>query len=303
MSVERRRQMIEPEHPDLYIGQQCRLLSLSRSTFYYAPVGESPSNLALMRLIDQAFLECPFYGARQMMFHLRRLGHAVGRKRVGRLMTLMGLSPIYQKPRTSDPHPQHPIYPYLLKNMAIVRPNQVWCADITYIPMRKGFLYLVAVMDWATRKVLAWKLSNTMEADFCIEALQEALARFGRPEIFNTDQGSQFTSPRVHPGAEGRRRADQHGRQGPLDGQRLHRAAVAVDQVRIRLSACLRHRLRAPRRSRALDRLLQLRQAPFIPGWTHARRGVSSTRADTVSGASPGDGVEHPDGGVTGTGR
>lgn len=149
-----------------------------------------------MRLIDTVFLECPFYGARQMMFHLRRLGHAVGRKRVRRLMMLMGLSPIYQKPRTRDPHPQHPIYPYLLKDMDITRPNQVWCADITYIPMRKGFLYLVAVMDWATRKVLAWKLSNTMEADFCIETLQEALARFGVPEIFNTDQGSQFTSPR-----------------------------------------------------------------------------------------------------------
>ena len=188
--------MIEPEHPDLFIGQQCRLLSLSRSTFYYAPVGESPFNLALMRLIDEAFLECPFYGARQMMFHLRRLGHAVGRKRVGRLMALMGLSPIYQKPRTSDPHPQHPIYPYLLKDVAITRPNQVWCADITYIPMRKGFLYLVAVMDWATRKVLAWKLSNTMEADFCIEALHDALARFGRPEIFNTDQGSQLSAAR-----------------------------------------------------------------------------------------------------------
>ena len=196
MSVERRRERIEPDHPDLFIGQQCRLLSLSRSTFYYAPVGESPFNLALMRLIDAAFLECPFYGARQMTRHLRRQGHAVGRKRVGRLMAVMGLSPIYQKPRTSDPHPQHPIYPYLLKGMAITRPNQVWCTDITYIPMRKGFLYLVAVMDWATRKVLAWRLSNTMEADFCIEALQEALARFGRPEIFNTDQGSQFTSPR-----------------------------------------------------------------------------------------------------------
>ena len=196
MSVERRRERVEPAHPDLFIGQQCRLLSLSRSAFYYVPVGESPFNLALMRLIDAAFLECPFYGARQMMRHLRRQGHVVGRKRVGRLMALMGLSPIYQKPRTSDPHPQHPIYPYLLKGMAITRPNQVWCADITYIPMRKGFLYLVAVMDWATRKVLSWRLSNTMEADFCIEALQEALARFGRPETFNTDQGSQFTSPR-----------------------------------------------------------------------------------------------------------
>ena len=196
MSVERRRERVEPAHPDLFIGQQCRLLSLCRSAFYYVPVGESPFNLALMRLIDAAFLECPFYGARQMMRHLRRQGHVVGRKRVGRLMALMGLSPIYQKPRTSDPHPQHPIYPYLLKGMAITRPNQVWCADITYIPMRKGFLYLVAVMDWATRKVLSWRLSNTMEADFCIEALQEALARFGRPETFNTDQGSQFTSPR-----------------------------------------------------------------------------------------------------------
>jgi len=188
--------MVEPGRRSLSIGQQCRLLSLSRSTFYYAPTGESPANLALMRLIDEVFTECPFYGARQMMFHLRRLGHAVGRKRVRRLMILMGLSPIYQKPRTSDPHPQHPVYPYLLKDMEITRPNQVWCADITYIPMRKGFLYRVAVMDWATRTVLAWKLSNTMEADFCIEALQEALARFGVPEIFNTDQGSQFTSPR-----------------------------------------------------------------------------------------------------------
>jgi putative transposase len=196
MSVERRRERIEPDHPDLFIGQQCRLLSISRSAFYYTPVGESPFNLALMRLIDEAFLECPFYGARQMMRHLHRQGHAVGRKRVGRLMAVMGLSPIYQKPRTSDPHPQHPIYPYLLKDMAITRPNQVWCTDITYIPMRRGFLYLVAVMDWATRKVLSWRLSNTMEADFCIEALQDALVRFGRPEIFNTDQGSQFTSPR-----------------------------------------------------------------------------------------------------------
>ena len=196
MSVERRRERIEPNHPDLFIGQQCRLLSLSRSAFYYVPVGESSFNLALMRLIDAAFLECPFYGARQMTRHLRRQGHAVGRKRVGRLMAVMGLSPIYQKPRTSDPHPQHPIYPYLLKDMVITLPNQVWCSDITYIPMRKGFLYLVAVMDWATRKVLSWRLSNTMEADFCIEALQDALARFGKPEIFNTDQGSQFTSPR-----------------------------------------------------------------------------------------------------------
>lgn len=188
--------MIEPSHPRLSVVSQCALVSISRSAFYYSPTGESPLNLALMRLIDEAFLECPFYGARQMARHLRRQGYTVGRKRAARLMAKMGLSLIYQKPRTSVPHPQHPIYRYLLKGLAIERPNQVWCADITYIPIRRGFLYLVAIMDWATRKVLAWRLSNTMEADFCIEALEEALARFGAPEIFNTDQGSQFTSPR-----------------------------------------------------------------------------------------------------------
>ena len=131
-----------------------------------------------------------------MARHLRREGYTVGRKRVRRLMAKMGLAPIYQRPRTTMPHPEHRIYPYLLRDLVIDRPNQVWCADITYIPMRRGFLYLVAIMDWATRKVLAWRVSNTMDAEFCIEALEEALARFGRPEIFNTDQGSQFTSPR-----------------------------------------------------------------------------------------------------------
>ena len=129
-----------------------------------------------------------------MARHLCRLGHAVGRRRVRRLMAKMGLAPIYQRPRTSDPHPEHRIYPYLLRDLEITRPGHVWCADITYLPMRRGFLYLVAVMDWASRKVLAWRLSNTMDAEFCVEALKEALARFGRPEIFNTDQGSQFTS-------------------------------------------------------------------------------------------------------------
>jgi putative transposase len=196
MSVERRRQMIEPQHPALSIARQCHLVSISRSSFYYSPTGESPLNLVLMRLIDEAFLECPFYGARQMARHLRRLGYTVGRKRVSRLMAKMGLSPIYQKLRTSTPHPQHPVYKYLLRDLVIDRPNQVWCADITYIPMRRGFLYLVAIMDWATRKVLSWRLSNTMEADFCIEALEDALERYGAPDIFNTDQGSQFTSPR-----------------------------------------------------------------------------------------------------------
>jgi putative transposase len=147
-----------------------------------------------MRRIDEQYLETPWYGARQMTRHLRRQGHAVNRKRIGRLMRLMGLFAIYQKPKTSEPHPQHKVYPYLLRGLTIDRPNQVWCADISYLPLRRGFLYLVAIMDWASRKVLSWRLSNTMDADFCVAALEDALFRYGKPEIFNTDQGSQFTS-------------------------------------------------------------------------------------------------------------
>ena len=185
---------MEARHTRLSIARQCDLLSISRSSFYYAELGESPLNLKLMRLIDEQFLETPYYGARQMKRYLRRQGYLVNRKRIRRLMLKMGLSPIYQKPNTSKPHPEHRVYPYLLKDIEIVRPNQVWCADITYIPMRRGFLYLVAVMDWHSRKVLSWKLSNTLEADFCVAALEEALAKYGTPEIFNTDQGGQFTS-------------------------------------------------------------------------------------------------------------
>lgn len=174
--------------------QQCKFLSVNRSTYYFQPSGETELNLELMRLINKQYLETPFYSHRQMTRHLRREGYAVSRTRIGRLMKLMGLSAIYQKPNTSKPNVQHKVYPYLLRGMTIDRPNQVWCADITYVPMRKGFLYLVAIMDWATRKVLFWRLSNTMEADFCVEALEEALARYGKPEIFSTDQGRQFTS-------------------------------------------------------------------------------------------------------------
>lgn len=186
--------MVEPDNPDLSIAAQCRLLSISRSGYYYAPVPENGATLALMALIDQVFMDCPWYGSRQMARHLQRMGHAVGRRRVRRLMAKMGLTAIYQRPRTSDPHPEHRIYPYLLRDLAITQPNQVWCADMTYLPMRRGFLYLVAIMDWAARKVLAWRISNTMDAGFCVEALQDAMARYGKPEIFNTDQGSQFTS-------------------------------------------------------------------------------------------------------------
>jgi putative transposase len=186
--------MIDPSHPKLSIFRQCALVSISRASFYRRPAGESAENLRLMRLIDEQFLETPWYGSRQMARHLRRHGWRLGRQRVRRLMGKMGLAPIYQKPHTSDPHPHHKVYPYLLRGLGIDRADQVWCADITFIPMRRGFLYLVAIMDWTSRKVLAWRLSNTMDTDFCVAALDEALARYGRPEIFNTDQGSQFTS-------------------------------------------------------------------------------------------------------------
>jgi putative transposase len=194
MSREERKAMIAPQRPGLSLSRQCQLLSISRSSLYYRPLGESLENLALMRRIDELFLRCPFFGSRQMARQLRREGVAAGRHRVRRLMRLMGLEAIYQAPKTSTPHPAHRVYPYLLRNVAVTRADHVWCADITYIPVRRGFLYLVAIMDWASRHVLAWRLSNTLDAGFCVEALNEALACHGKPEIFNTDQGSQFTS-------------------------------------------------------------------------------------------------------------
>ena len=186
--------MIDPANDNLGVEAQCRLLSISRSGWYYEPKGENPLNLKLMRLIDEQFLATPTYGSRKMGHHLRREGYCVGRQRIRRLMRLMGIEAIYQKPNTSAPHPEHRVYPYLLKDIAITKTNQVWCTDITYIPIGRGFLYLVAVMDWVSRKVLSWRLSNTMETSFCVEALEDAIATYGAPEIFNTDQGSQFTS-------------------------------------------------------------------------------------------------------------
>jgi putative transposase len=185
--------MVDPDHARLSITRQCRLVSIARSSFYYESRGESPLNLRLMRLIDEQFLETPFFGSRQMKRWLHRQGYTVSRKRVRRLMRLLGLQAVFQRPRTSQPHPEHRIYPYLLRDLQITRPGHVWCADVTYIPLQRGFLYLVAVMDWASRKVLSWRLSNTLEASFCVEALEEAVERYGPPEIFNTDQGSQFT--------------------------------------------------------------------------------------------------------------
>jgi putative transposase len=186
--------MVDSTHPTLSISRQCRLLKISRSSYYFDPKGESELNLKLMRLIDEQFLETPDYGSRLMARHLRREGYNLGRKRVRRLMRKMGIAAIYQAPKTSQPHPEHKVYPYLLRGVEITRPNHVWCADITYIPMRRGYLYLVAIIDWATRSVLSWRLSNSMDSSFCVEALEEALATYGTPEIFNTDQGSQFTS-------------------------------------------------------------------------------------------------------------
>jgi len=186
--------LIDRAHARLSVARQCELLGIARSTFYFAAKGESTENLRLMRVIDEQFMATPFFGARQMARHLRRHGHEVSRKRVRRLMRRMGLAPIYQAPRTSKPHPEHRVYPYLLSGLAIERPNHVWCADVTYIPMQRGYLYLVAIMDWSTRAILSWRLSNTMDPCFCVEALEEALALHGKPEIFNTDQGSQFTS-------------------------------------------------------------------------------------------------------------
>ena len=186
--------MVDPREPNLSIVRQCRLLNIQRSSFYYRSKPVKAEDLKLMRLIDEQYLKTPTWGSRSMRNHLRRLGYRVNRKHVQRLMRLMGLEAIYPKPRTSRPHPEHKIYPYLLRDLSIERPNQVWAADITYIPMSRGFMYLVAVMDWHSRKVLSWRLSNTMEADFCIDALEEAIERYGCPEIFNTDQGAQFTS-------------------------------------------------------------------------------------------------------------
>ena len=185
--------MIERNGP-LPLSRQCGLLGVSRSSQYYAPKGESAENLALMRRMDELHLAHPFYGSRQMARHLRREGVTVGRHRVRRLMRLMGLKAVCRRPRTSVANSAHRVYPYLLRDLAIERPDQVWCADITYIPVLKGFFYLVAVMDWATRHVLSWRLSNTQDSVFCVGALRAAL-RLGTPGIFNTDQGAQFTSP------------------------------------------------------------------------------------------------------------
>jgi putative transposase len=196
MSAPDRRALIDRDHGKLSVRRQCELLGVARSGVYRPPppAANDDDDLTLMRRIDELFTAWPFLGSRRMTAMLRAEERVVNRKRARRLMRKMGIAALGPKPRTSKPVPEHRIFPYLLRGLVIERPNQVWCADITYIPIGRGFLYLVAVMDWASRAVLAWRLSNTMDVSFCLDALQEALARFGRPEIFNIDQGSQFTS-------------------------------------------------------------------------------------------------------------
>ena len=194
MSTPDRRVRLDRDHGKLSIRRQCTLLGLVRSGVYRPPRPTNDNDQALVRRIDELFTTWPFLGSRRMAALLRTEGHAVNRKRVQRLMRKMGIAALGPKPRTTQPAAGHKIFPYLLRELAIDRPNQVWAADITYIPIGRGFLYLVAIMDWASRAVLAWRLSNTMDVSFCVSALEEALARFGKPEIFNTDQGSQFTS-------------------------------------------------------------------------------------------------------------
>ena len=204
--------MINREHP-LPITCQCQLLALPRSSVYYTPRLMSAEDLALMRTIDELHLEHPFAGSRMLRDLLRLRGVLVGRKRVATLMRRMGIEAVYRHPRTTQPHPGHQVFPFLLRDLTITAPNQVWAMDLTYLPMRHGFLYLVVVLDWATRRVLAWRLSNTLTTDCCLDALDAALREYGCPGILNTDQGSQFTSTAfvelVH----------QHGIQFSMDGK------------------------------------------------------------------------------------
>lgn len=186
--------MIDKSDKKLSINTQCKLLSVNRSTYYYDKKGESAENLKYMRLIDEIYLNKPYFGSRGITRYLKWKGFKINRKRVRRLMNIMGISAIYQKPKTSVKSKQHKIFPYLLRKKPITQPDQVWCADISYIPMKRGFVFLIAIMDWHSRYIVSWRLSNTMDVSFCKEALVEALSKYNKPEIFNTDQGSQFTS-------------------------------------------------------------------------------------------------------------
>ena len=255
MSAPDRRAMVERPGKDLSVRRQCALVGVARSGIYRPKPVAGADDLAVMRRIDELHLELPFYGSRRMTFELNKEGRGVNRKRVRRLMRVMGIEALVPRPGTSKAAPGHKIYPYLLRGLKIVEPNHVWAADVTYIPMACGFLYLVAIIDWASRAVLAWRLSNTNDASFCAAALEEALLRFGTPRIFNTDQGSTFTAEAF----AGKLAAtgDFDGRTRPLHGQHFHRTAVALDQVRRSASESLCRRPRGAGRHRFLDDLLQ----------------------------------------------
>ncbi|MBU1689093.1 MAG: IS3 family transposase [Proteobacteria bacterium] len=222
--IAERKAMIDRTHK-LPLVRQCQILTLARSTAYYQPAPVSPEALALMRRIDELHLNYPFAGARMLARMLKREALPVGRRHLSTLMKRMGINALYRKPNTSKRHPAHPVYPYLLRNLNITRSNHVWAADITYIPMRRGFVYLFAVLDWASRRVLSWKLSNTLTTDFCKEAVQEAITRYGKPEIFNTDQGCQFTS------LDFTGLLKDHGIQISMDGKGCWRDNVFVERL------------------------------------------------------------------------
>jgi len=251
MSAPDRRAKLDRAHGDLSIRRQCAMLGLARSGVYRKPRPANDNELEAMRRIDALFTARPFFGARRIARTLSEEGFPIDRKRVRRLMRRMGIEALGPKPRTSNPAPGHKIYPYLLRDLTIDRPNQVRAADITYIPIGHGFLYLVAVIDWASRAVLSWRLSKTMDASFCLAALEDALARYGKPEIFNTDQGSQFTGALIEAGV--RISMDGRGR----FGQRVHRTPLALAKIRGRLSEGLRRRPRGESGHRRILRLLQ----------------------------------------------
>ena len=216
--------MVDRRHPSLSVVRQCKLVGVSRSSLYYQPAGISDEDLTLMKLIDRQYLSTPFYGSRRMAAWLKRQGEQVNRKHIQRLMRIMGLKAIYRRPRTSKPAPGNKIYPYLLRGMEVTQPNQVWAADITFLPMARGFLYLVAIIDWYSRYVLSWRLSNTLDAGFCVDALDEALSK-GCPEVFNTDQGAQFTSEAFTGILE------QHGVRISMDGKERYGDNLFIERL------------------------------------------------------------------------
>jgi len=257
MSAPDRKAMLDREHPELSMRRQCAMSGIARSGVYRLPRPANDAELGLMRRIDALFTQWPFLGSRRMTALLRADGHSINRKRVRRLMRRMGIAALGPKPRTTTPAPGHKVFPYLLRGLAIDRPNQVWCADITYIPIGRGFLYLVAIMDWCSRMVLAWQLSNTMDVSFCVAALEQALARFGQARSLQHRPGQPVHLGRVHRRARSGRRAHFDGWTGPMDGQHLHRAALALAQTRGGLSARIRRRSRGAVWDLQMAQLLQ----------------------------------------------